>query len=1073
MKKMRRLVLSLVVVAMSVAAMGQGTTTSEMNGTIKDDTNAPLEGATVVAVHNPTGSQYGAITNEQGYFTIPLMDVGGPYTVTITYVGYAEYKKSDIYLQLGQAYSVNTQLSTSAMDIAEVAIIGSRTRKYDLFDGNRTGAETVLDEEDLNRMPSLSGDINDFTRYTPQARVVGDGISFAGMNNRYNSVMVDGTVNNDVFGLAANGMNGGQTGVSAFSYETIEQFQITLAPYDVRNGGFAGAGINAVTKSGTNQVAGSVYFKYRNQGMAGMTPTDDEDYEREKLPEFSAKTYGFNLGGPIIKNKLFFFANVELQNDETPRPYIMEDYIGNTDAAGLQALRDYSINNYNYDPGTFGDVTDALRGQKFFIKLDWNISDKHKLMVRNQYTFGESTSPGHSDYNDIYFSNAGVLFPSTTNTTAIELKSRFSPTMSNNLKVSYAYVHDNREVMGDKFPGVTIDDGSGTIHLGGEVYSTGNELTQKILTITDNFTMNMGKHTLTVGTHNEFYDIYNLFMRRAFGYYDFDDVASFEAGTPGEYRIGYSLVDDIRGDGSAAAADFNAMQLGFYVQDEIRVSDQFKVTAGLRLDIPIYSDQPLEIDGFNETTIPILETEHDLKGAQSGQMPFTQLLLSPRIGFNWDVSGEKTTQLRGGIGIFTSRVPFVWPAGSYTNNGRMVGDYRDRTDSPDNQPFEPDWQNQYVPPKDGSIPSGSQVDLYTKDFKLPQMLKIDLSVDQKLPGGVVATLEGIVTKTLNNVLWQDVNMKPSFGNATGTPDTRPLYRTYHNGLDGDYGQIMLGGNTNKGYAYNVTLQLRKNFAMGLNANIAYTYGTSYSIFDGTSSQNSSQWNYLVSSPIPKNKAELARSGFDPGSRIVGNLSYAKEYIGHLKTMVSLAYIGQSGRVVSYIYNDYYGNFTGEAYKTPQLIFVPATSSDIILVDGDGVEDPAQWAELDAFISGNEYLDSRRGDYAERNGSRLDFEHRFDFRIAQDIFVNAGDRRQTLQITFDIFNIGNMINKDWGRSYYASNGNLDVITFEDFQADGTTPTFSFDRPTDDRPWRIDDAGLNSSRWQAQLGVRYIF
>ena len=232
-------------------------------------------------------------------------------------------------------------------------------------------------------------------------------------------------------------------------------------------------------------------------------------------------------------------------------------------------------------------------------------------------------------------------------------------------------------------------------------------------------------------------------------------------------------------------------------------------------------------------------------------------------------------------------------------------------------------------------------------------------------------------------------------------------------------------------------------------------------------------NYPVSSPTSKNSALLARSGFDPGSRIVGNLSYAKEYIGHLKTMISLAYIGQSGRVVSYIYNDYYGNFTGEAYETPQLIFVPATSSDIILVDGDGNEDPAQWAELDAFISGNEYLDSRRGDYAERNGSRLDFEHRFDFRIAQDIFVNAGERRQTLQITFDIFNIGNMINKDWGRSYYASNGNLDVIAFEDFQADGTTPTFSFDRPTDDRPWRIDDAGLNSSRWQAQLGVRYIF
>lgn len=1065
---MKKLLLSLAVLGLSLGIMGQGNTTSEMNGTIKDDSNAPLEGATVVAVHTPTGSQYGAITNDQGYYTIPLMDVGGPYTVTISYVGYAEFSKSAIFLQLGQSYSLNTQLSITEVAIAEVAIIGNRTREYDLFDGNRTGAETVIDKEDLSRMPSLSGDINDFTRFTPQARVVGDGISFAGMNNRYNSVMVDGTVNNDVFGLAANGMNGGQTGVPAFSFETIEQFQITLAPYDVRNGGFVGAGINAVTKSGTNNISGAVYFKYRNQGMAGMTPTDDADYEREKLAEFSAKTYGFNLGGPIIKNKLFFFANVELQDDQTPRPYILDDYIGDTDAAGLQALRDYSIANYDYDPGTFGDVTDALKGQKLFIKLDWNISKKHKLMIRNQYTYGESTSPGHSDYNDLYYSNSGVLFPSATNTTAIELKSRFSPTISNNLKLSYAYVHDNRSVMGDEFPGIIIDDGSGTIHLGGEVYSTGNELTQKIFTITDNFQINKGKHTITIGTHNEFYNIYNLFMRRAYGYYEFDDIAGFEAGTPAMYRIGYSLVDDIKGDGSAAAADFNAMQLGFYVQDEFRVSDQFKVTAGLRVDIPIYSDQPLGIDGFNDTTVVKLEGEHDLQGAESGAMPFTQILFSPRIGFNWDVTGEKTTQIRGGIGIFTSRVPFVWPAGSYTNNGRMVGDYRDYGTTQ----FNPNWQTQYVPPKDGSVPSGSQIDLYAQNFKLPQMLKVDLSIDQKLPGGVIATVEGLFTKTINNVLWQDVNMKPSWGTATGS-DNRPLYTTYRNGIEPFYGQIMLGGNTSEGYAYNMTLQLRKNFAMGLNANLAYTYGKSYSIFDGTSSQNSSQWNYLVSSPVPRNEAEVGVSGFDPGHRFVGHISYAKEYIGHLKTMVSLSYIGQSGRVVSYIYNDYNGNFTNEAYRGPQLIFVPETAADIILVDGDGVADPAQWNELDAFISGNDYLDSQRGDYAERNGSRLPFEHRFDLRIAQDIFVNTGDRRQTLQITFDIFNIGNMISKDWGRVYYASNGNLDIIEFEGMQADGTTPTFSFSRPTDDRPWRIDDSGLNSSRWQAQLGVRYIF
>jgi len=1075
MKYIKKLLLSFAMFGLALGVMGQGTTTSEMNGIVTDETGSPLKGATVVAVHTPTGSQYGAITNHQGYFTLPLMDVGGPYNVTISYVGYASFEKLDVYLSLGQAYSMNTQLTISEMAIAEVQIVGSRVKEFDLFDGNRTGAETVIDEEALNRMPTLSGDINDFTRYTPQARVVGDGISFAGMNNRYNSVMIDGTVNNDVFGLASNGMNGGQTGISAFSYESIEQFQIVLAPYDVRNGGFAGAGINAVTKSGTNNISGSVYFRYRNQGMAGKTPTDNESDERKKLADFSAKTYGFNLGGPIIKNKLFFYTNVEIQNDQEPKPYNLDDYEGNIDEAGLQALRDYSINHYNYDPGDFGDKMSSLKGQKFFIKFDWNINSKHKLMLRNQYTYGESTSPRSFKLDELYFENSGVYFPSTTNTTAIELKSRFSPTISNNLKISYAYVHDNREVMGDRFPGVVIEDGSGDIFLGGEIYSTGNVLTQKILTITDNFQINKGKHTLTVGTHNEFYDIYNMFMRRAYGDYAFDNVAAFEAGTPNFYRIGYSLVDDIRGDGSAAAADFNAMQLGFYVQDEIRISDRLKVTAGLRLDIPIYSDQPLGIDGFNDTTIVKLETQYDLKGAQSGKMPFTQLLISPRIGFNWDVTGEKTTQVRGGIGIFTSRVPFVWPAGSYTNNGRMIGDYKDYGTTP----FEPVWDQQFVPSKDGSVPSGSQIDLYAKDFKLPQMLKVDLSVDQKLPGGVIATLEGIFSKTINNVLWQDVNIKPAWGKATGTPDDRPLYNTYKNGIEASYGQIMLGGNTNKGYAYNVTLQFRKKFSMGLNANLAYTYGTSYSIFDGTSSQNSSQWNYLVSSPVPKNSAKVGVSGFDPGHRIVGNINYSKEYIGHLKTTVSLSYFGQSGRVVSYIYDDYYGDFTGESYKGPQLIYVPAAQDEIVF-DETNATAASQWAELDAFIESNEYLKSRRGMYTERNGSRLPFENRFDFRIMQDIFVFAGERRQTLQITFDIFNIGNMLSKDWGRIYYAKNENLGVIEFVDIiddpgnaSLDETLPTFEFSRPDNDRPWRIDDSGLNSSRWQAQIGIRYLF
>jgi len=396
----------------------------------------------------------------------------------------------------------------------------------------------------------------------------------------------------------------------------------------------------------------------------------------------------------------------------------------------------------------------------------------------------------------------------------------------------------------------------------------------------------------------------------------------------------------------------------------------------------------------------------------------------------------------------------------------MIGDYTKYSDIS----FNPDWQTQEVGPKDS--PSGSQIDLYSKDFKYPQVFRGNIAVDQKLPGGIIGTVEFIYTKTINNVLWKDVNVKPAFGNATGTGDNRPLYITYKNGIDPEYGQILLGDNTNEGYTYNITANLSKAFDFGLSANLAYTYGRAESIFDGTSSQNSSQWNYLVSSPVPRNEAELGYSNFDLGSRVIGTVAYSKEWLNHFKTTVSLFYNGQSGRRFSYIYDDYTGSFTNEAYRGPQLIYVPTDKNDIILV-GDNVDQ--QWTDLNAYIEQDDYLSGRRGTYAERNASRLPWTNIIDMKILQDIWVNTGDRRQTVQIGFDIFNLGNLLHKDWGRMYYASNSNISLIKFEGMLDDGTTPTFSYSKPKPNEfePWYLDDSGLTSSRWQAQFTLRYIF
>ncbi len=1076
-RNFKRLLTFVFFAMLSITVFGQGATTSEINGRVLSKNGESLPGASVYVVHTPTGTSTGTTTDGQGFFRLPNLTVGGPYEVTISFIGYKSYTRNDVFLSLGQAFKINPKLEDESQKIGEVVVSAKIVSDYTTFDGNRTGAETVVGRKDLEELPSVSGSLNDFLRLTPQAGTNGGGLTLAGMNNRYNSLMIDGTVNNDVFGLSGNGMNGGQTGVSPISIETIEQLQVVLAPYDVRQGGFAGGGINAVTKRGTNKFHGSVYHKFRNENLAGKTPTFHFDGKRTLLPEFSSKTTGFTLGGPIVKNKLFFFVNGEKRKDSTPKPFQFSKYEGDSDEATIQQIQN-KLADYGYDAGGYLSNINKLEGDKFLIKLNWNISKQHRLMIRHQYTKGDKRSPSNSNPQSINFANSGVGFVSTTNATALELKSRFGQKYSNSLKIGYTSVHDDRDQLGQPFPNISIEDGVGNITAGSEIYSSGNELKQKILTITDNFQIYKGAHTITLGTHNEFYDIYNLFMRRAYGTYSYKSVDDFLNNKPSEYRLGYSLVDDIRGDGSAAAADFTFYQLGFYAQDEWQINENFKLTGGLRVDIPVFNDEPLAIKDFNTTTVPELEKHYDLKGARAGKMPSTQILWSPRIGFNWDVNGAGKTQLRGGLGIFTSRVPFVWPAGSYTNNGMVIGDYRLNTKYGDQINFVPEW-NKQPKPQNGSAPKGSQIDLYAKDFKFPQVFRANIGLDQKLPYGIVGTFEFMYTKVLNNVLYKDVNMKPAWGNATGTPDNRPLYKTYKNGIDPRYGQIMLGDNTNKGYTFNITAQLRKNFDFGLSTSVAYNYGQAKSIFDGTSSQNSSQWNYLVSNPVPRNEARMGYSWFDQGHRIVGTLVYSKKYFNHLKTTIGLFYNGNSGKRFSYIYNDYKGDFTREAYKGPQLIYVPRNSDEIVLGNRDGAFDKnspefqAMWKELDAYISQDDYLSKRRGKYTERNGSRLPWENIFDLKITQDLYTNIKGNKQTLQLGIDIFNVGNLLNKDWGQMYYAKNGNISLIKFEGMKSDKTTPIFSFRKPQNDEPWYIKDGNLNSSRWSAQVTLRYIF
>lgn len=1047
-------------------ASSQGSTSSRINGQVVS-TGESLIGATVLATHEPTGFQYGTNTNLEGYFTLNNVNVGGPYTISITYVGYEEQTISNVFLALGQTETFNVKLSESSVTLDEIVVTAGG-----LFDGNRTGSETKVTEEQIAALPSTDRGLNDFVRVTPQADIAngGGGISFSGVNNRFNSIFVDGAVNNDVFGLANSGTNGGQLGISPFSPDAIEQIQVVLAPYDVTLGGFAGGGINAVTRSGTNCWDGSAYYFFRNENLSGKTPTDDPNATRTKLASFTAKTYGARLGGPLIKDKLFFFTNVEIQRDETPRPFIQSEYIGDSGATELNAIRQKLMNDFGYDPGGYEDNRSVINGEKVLVKLDYNLNDKHKLTARHSYVKGTGNRRNSPGVNRVLFENVADFFPTTTNSSAIELKSILGDNVSNNLIIGRTTVRDDRDIVGDPFPQIIMPDGAGTVIVGTDNFSYSNIVNQDIFTITNNFNLFKGKHNWTFGTHNEFFKVENLFTIFSTPRYEyfFDGVNRFLAGENADISLfGHEQAsggDQIRlGDAAENLGPaFNAMQLAFYGQDEIQVNKDLKVTVGLRLDIPVFTDDPpLDNTAFNTTTIPILESAGwDLKGARASQAPSTSLMFSPRIGFNYDVSGNKTTQLRGGLGVFTSRVPWVWPGGMFIRNG---------LNSAFNVGFGVGQQEILGTPSEwlanltsDDSPTGD-VDLFTENFKYPQIFRGSLAMDKRLPGGWDGTFEATYTKTLNNMDVKQINISPnSIGSLPGA-DNRPVI-DFETKLDPTYTNITLVDNTSKGYTINFTAQLSKQFSSNTYFNAAYSYTDAKSLLDGRGFINNSNWESILSVQ-GNNNPSVVRSTYATGSRITAFLNHYFDWFDNAATSISLFYTGQSGQPYSFVYNNLISDISNGAGSS-DLIYVPASQSEINLVDIEGGQTAAQqWNDLDAFIQNDSYLNSRRGDYVEPNQSRTPFTHVVDLKLAQDIMVSG----HKFQLTFDVFNFTNMISSGWGR-IYSSGGNTFSLIQTNRNDEGVVE-YNFRDPGD--PWSIIQSGTYSARWNAQVGVRYSF
>lgn len=1054
-------------------AFTQSTTTASLQGRVVDNIGDALVGANVLVTHLPSGTANGTSTDADGYFYLTHLRVGGPYTVVVTYLGYADATTDGVFLRLGETRQSNCTMQPSRMDLGTVTVNGRRGTT-----GANAGAGTQIGTDDIANVPTLNRNLNDYIRLTPQALTYNGGNAFGGVNNRYNTLYIDGAVNNDVFGLTAQGTNGAQAGTAPFSMDIIDQLQVVLSPYDVSLGGFAGGGINAVTKSGTNDMVATAYYFTQNQNLVGTTHpllTERTGNPSETLEPFTQRMYGASVGGALKKNKAFFFVNAELQRDAVPQPFSIGTYTGNATPAALDDLRSTLISRYGYDPGTYGDVSDELRGIKLFGKIDLNLNTKSRLTLRHHYTKAENFNPNVSNALRINFTNNGAYFPSITNVSALEWNTRPRQRTSNNLILSYTSVREDRDPLGADFPSVVINDGAGQIAFGADPFASATELNQSVFTLTDNYKIFANKHTITLGTHNEFYRVYNLFIGQNFGAYRFGSIADFTDGRPAlEYDRGYSLVDDIAGDGSAAGARFSVLQWAVYAQDEIALSPKLRLTAGLRLDVPVWLDKPFIAPDFDDATLPLLQAQYDVaRRTRAGNTPGPQLLLSPRVGFIHQFNPQLTRTLRGGVGIFTSRMPMVWPATVYTNNGITLGRV-DESNLPAPVAFEPDVDAQYVHPN-FTIPSG-QIDLFTEDFKYPQVLKANLAYDWRLKWGWFASVEGVFTKTLNNIVYTNINSDTTvqFRWTNLGDDDRPVYR--RNSLDPAYSSIYLAHNTSQGSAYHLTGTLSKSFGFGLDASVSYTYGDAKALNEGTSSQNASQWRGQVNTD-GRNQPVLGRSDFALGHRVLGVFTYKLNWnkSKNTATTVTLLYEGLRSSPYSYVIG---GNLarnlnreTGSTDANTSLAWIPATAADIQLIDKDGLTAAQQWALLDAFIESDPYLRDNRGQYAAKNSNWMPFAHLFDISLRQDVGFKKGWKKHNIQLTCDIFNVANLINPNWGVRYQVpgSTNYFPLYQFERYAADGTTPQFSFTNPnTGVETLDIQDL---ASRWSMRVGVRY--
>jgi len=1116
-KKLMRKNLLFALVALSVTSglWAQGVTTATLSGRVsgvKGNTTAEritsneeaLPGATIQAVHLPTGSQYGTAADQNGRYNIQNLRVGGPYSITATFVGYESQTFSDVYIKLGEPFVLNVTLREEGTELSAVVVLGVQDRT---LNSDRTGAITSIGSRELQTLPTISRSINDFTRFTPQATSTSNG-AIGGGNYRQNYITVDGSDFNNTFGIGTNLPAGG----SPISLDALEQISVNVTPYDIRQSNFIGSAINAITRSGTNEFSGSVYTFFRNEDQQGDQVRNNPKLIKQK---FTENTYGFRLGGPIIKDKLFFFVNGEFTNSVRPgqqnfaatasAPFGSSPNISRPTADQLTQYSDFLRQTYGYETGAFDNYDFESNNTRLTGRLDWNINKNHRVSLR--YSDVKSKTPlfmsgstggtgfnygagaGRTNNNALWFKNSNYFQEANFTSIALEVNSLFGK-LSNTFRASYTNQNDPRSSDSRVFPFVDILDGTGVnaspiTSFGYEPFSFGNLRDVKSFSFVDFVTITKGIHTLTGGVQIDLQETKNGFQRFGTGLYVFNSWNDFTTGAkPRDYAVTYSLLPNFE----QAFPKVGFAQYSAYIQDEIDLTSRLKLTAGLRFDLPTFPSVP-EIK-----THPLVAalTFEEGKTIDTGVLPETRVMFSPRIGFNWDVKGDRSIQVRGGSGLFTGRIPTVWIVAQSGDAGllQFTQNFNGQANTPG--PFQVDPYRPATPPPAGTAIPAS-VSAIDPNFKFPQTWKSSLAIDAKLPFGFVGTLEGIYNRDLSIAYGQNPNLvAPENLNVAGYTDNRPIYpngvarninRLTPAGLvsptgTGNFNPVVLS-NGEDGYYWSVTAKLDKQFNNGLSGFVAYTKSGSKVLFDGVGDQLLNTWSIT---PIVgrANSPELSYAGYVVPDRVIAGITYRKEYFKHFATSISLFLESSIQGTFSYTY----GGDLNRDGQNNDLIFVPNDPSGITFTDfnygtasNPKIYTAAQQSEIFfRYIEQDEYLSSRRGLYAERNGAQLPWRSQLDLRFAQDIFTNVGGKKNTIQFTVDIFNFGNLLNKNWGVFDAVNAPGILVPTNQAALVPGGTVTPTFRLQTDrGQPVTSTFRDVNSiaSTYFMQFGLRYIF